>query len=221
MWKRYHPSADNLTGATCATLSELQNNDAWGIQSDSHSWLTQSNDIGQRHGEDWQAFFAHKALQNTKKEEKETPSQRQARLSRQCSANNHSLPGKSSRIWVFEWQPQDDYNDFMLRTHITKARVEEVWGDYNKFTRIFDSFSNQWDLCLALDPTSIPDGDDREDDNDIMPPFSITSPSEVPPPPPSSFANDIYTYFGSDVSLSSRHTHIKGFVPVLHYHFGY
>ncbi|KAG1889264.1 hypothetical protein F4604DRAFT_2015519 [Suillus subluteus] len=250
IWKLYCPSADDLARATSATSSELQNNDAWGIQSDSHSWLAQPNDIcdpessqpaplstqpqqdlshfplphknsGQRHGEDWQAFFARKTLQNAKKEEKETPSERQARLSCQRSAENHSLPGKSSRIWVFEWQPQDDYNDFMLRTHITKARVEEVWGDYNKFTRVFDSFSNQWDLCLALDPTSIPDGDDREDDDDIMPPLPIASPSEVPPPPPSSFANDIYTYFGSSVSLSSRHTHIEGFVPVLHYYFGY
>ncbi|KAG1739616.1 hypothetical protein EDD22DRAFT_959348 [Suillus occidentalis] len=250
IWKLYCPSADDLARATSATSSELQNNDAWGIQSDSHSWLAQPDDTcdpessqpaplstqpqqdlshfplphknsGQRHGEDWQAFFARKALQNAKKEEKETPSEWQARLSRQRSAENHSLPGKSSRIWVFEWQPQDDYNGFMLRTHITKARVEEVWGDYNKFTRVFDSFSNQWDLCLALDPTSIPDGDDREDDDDIMPPLPVASPSEVPPPLPSSFANDIYTYFGSGVSLSSRHTHIEGFVPVLHYYFGY
>lgn len=176
---------------------------------------------GQRHGEDWSAFFARRALQNARKEEKETPSQRQARLSRQRSAENHSLPGRSSRVWVFEWQPQDDANDFMLRTHITKAGVEEIWGNYSKSTRIFDSFSNQWDLCLALDPTGVPDGDDREDDDDIMPPLPITTPSQVPPPAPSSFADDIYTYFGSEVSLSSRYTFIEGFVPVLHYHFGY
>ncbi|KAG1719528.1 hypothetical protein EDB19DRAFT_1918789 [Suillus lakei] len=102
-----------------------------------------------------------------------------------------------------------------------KAGIEEVWGNYSKSTRVFDSFSNQWDLCLTLHPTSIPDGDDREDDNDIMPPLPTTSPSQVPPPAPSSFANDIYKYFGSDISLSSRHTDIEGFVPVLHYHFGY
>jgi hypothetical protein len=159
-------------------------------------------------------------MQNAK-EAKETPSQRQSRLGRECLAENHSLPGKSSRSWVFEWQPQDDYNNFLLRTHITKAGIEEVWGNYSKSTRIFDSFSNQWDLCLALDPTSIPDGDDREDDDDIMPPLPITSPFQVPPPAPSSFADDIYKYFGSNVSLSSRHTYIEGFIPVLHYHFGY
>ncbi|KAG1883642.1 hypothetical protein F4604DRAFT_1920152 [Suillus subluteus] len=76
------------------------------------------------------------------------------------------------------------------------AGIKEVWGNYSKSTRIFDSFSNQWDLCLALDPTSIPDSDDQEDDDDIMPPLPITSPFQVPPPAPSSFANDIYKYFG-------------------------
>jgi hypothetical protein len=247
-WKRYLPSAEDLAPATRATSNEFQNSDPWGDQFD--PWLAQSNDAcdpkssqsapsssqsqqdlsrfplpeknsGQRHGEDWQAFFARRTMQNAKKEAKETPSQRQARLSRERSAENHSLPGKSSRSWVFEWQPQYDYNDFMLRTHITKAGIEEVWGNYSKSTRIFDSFSNQWDLCLALDPNSIPDGDDREDDDDIMPPLPITSPFQVPPPAPSSFADDIYKYFGTNVSLSSRHTYIEGFIPVLHYHFGY
>jgi hypothetical protein len=171
IWKHYIPSAEQLTGVTCATSASpsLQNNNAWGVQADSHSWLAQPNDTwdpelsqpaplsaqpqqdlshfplknsGQRHGEDWAAFFAHRALQNAKKEEKETPSQQQARLSRQHSAENHSPPGRSSRVWVFKWQPQDDANDFMLRTHITKAGVEEIWGNYSKSTRIFDSFSN-------------------------------------------------------------------------------
>jgi hypothetical protein len=180
-WKRYLPSAEDLAPATRATSNEFQNSDPWGDQFD--PWLAQSNDAcdpkssqsapsssqsqqdlsrfplpeknsGQRHGEDWQAFFARRTMQNAKKEAKETPSQRQARLSRERSAENHSLPGKSSRSWVFEWQPQYDYNDFMLRTHITKAGIEEVWGNYSKSTRIFDSFSNQWDLCLALDPNS-------------------------------------------------------------------
>ncbi|KAG2742036.1 hypothetical protein P692DRAFT_20703030, partial [Suillus brevipes Sb2] len=233
-------SDDNPWGAQSS-------DDPWGTQSNDNPWgaQSQSNDSeqtpasavqsqpdlscfplpnrnsGQRHGEDWEAFFARRAMQNKKKEEKETPSHKQARLSRERSAENHRIPGKSSTIQVFEWQPQDDYNGFMLRTHITKAGVEGVWGDYNKCTRIFDSFSNQWDLCLALDPTSMPDGDDREDDDDIMPPLPKTAPLDVPPPAPSSFLNDIHTYFGSNVSLSSRHKDIEGLAPILHYYFGY
>ncbi|KAG1883641.1 hypothetical protein F4604DRAFT_1920151 [Suillus subluteus] len=96
-WKCYLPSADDVTAVTCTTS---QNSDPWGAQLDLHPWLTQSNDAldpessqsapsqqdlsrfllpkknsGQRHGEDWQAFFARRAMQNVKKEAKETPSQ--------------------------------------------------------------------------------------------------------------------------------------------------
>ncbi|KAG1718991.1 hypothetical protein EDD22DRAFT_963485 [Suillus occidentalis] len=210
------------------------NDDPWGSQSNEQtpaSVVQTQPDLscfplphrhsGQKHAEDWEAFFARHAMQNKKREEKETPSQKQAHLSRERSVENHRIPGKSSTIQVFEWQPQDEYNGFMLRTHITKAGVQDIWGDYNKFTRIFDSFSNQWDLCLALNPASMPDGDDREDDDDIMPPLPKTAPLDVPPPAPSSFLNDIYTYFGSNVSLSSRHKDIEGLAPILHYYFGY
>ncbi|KAG2074343.1 hypothetical protein BDR04DRAFT_1151031 [Suillus decipiens] len=75
---------------------DLQNSDLWGTQLDLHPWLSQSNDAldpsapsqqdlshfllpeknsGQRHGKDWQAFFACRAMQNAKKGAKETPSQ--------------------------------------------------------------------------------------------------------------------------------------------------
>jgi hypothetical protein len=174
---------------------------------------------GQKQGEDWKAFFARRADSNKKQEARETPSQRNARLSRERSAMNHKIPSRSSKTWVFEWQPQDDYNGFLLRTHITKACVEDIWGNYGKSNRIYNSFSNQWDLCLALDSNCVPDGDFREDIDDLDdPPYPI---SAIPSPPLSSFSQDIYTYFGNDVSLASRHPGIEGIVPVLHYHFGY
>ncbi|KAG1901561.1 uncharacterized protein F5891DRAFT_902714, partial [Suillus fuscotomentosus] len=123
---------------------------------------------GQKRGEDFQAFFACRAMRNEEREVKETPSQQQARLSREHSVLGHHIPGRSSTIQVFKWRPDDDddKDGFLLRHPVTKACVAEIWGDYNKQTRIFDPFSNQWDLCHALDPTSIPDGDDREDDDD-------------------------------------------------------
>jgi hypothetical protein len=140
---------------------------------------------------------------------------------------NHHIPGKSSMTQVFEWRPNDDDNDndnedgFLLRHPVMKPCVEGIWGDYSKETRVFDAFSNQWDLYHALNPTSIPDGDDWEDDNDIMPLLPITTPPELAPPTPSSFSWDIYKYFRNEVLLASRYAGIKGLVPVLHYHFGY
>jgi hypothetical protein len=168
-------------------------------------------------------FFACQALRNKEKEEKETPSQWQAHLGCECSAMNHHIPGKSSTTQVFEWRPDDDDDEdgFLLRHPVTKACIEGIWGDYSKEIRVFDAFSNQWDLCHALNPTSIPDSDDQEDDNDIMPPLPITTPPELAPPTPSSFSWDIYKYFDNEVLLASRYASIKGLVLVLHYHFGY
>jgi hypothetical protein len=139
---------------------------------------------GQKLGEDWQQFFACWAAQHKEKEEKEMPSQRSACLNH-IEMVGQKLPGKSSKAKVFEWEPQDEYNGFLLRKAVTKANIEGVWGNYNKFTRIYDSFANEWDLCLMLNPDSEPDGDDREDDDDMMPPLPICGPSNVPPPPPS------------------------------------
>ncbi|KAG2061625.1 hypothetical protein BDR06DRAFT_1001898 [Suillus hirtellus] len=210
------------------------NDDPWGSQSNEQTpasavqtqpdlscFLLPHRHSRQKHAEDWKVFFACHAMQNKKREEKEMPSQKQAHLSCECSVENHRIPGKFSTIQVFEWQPQDEYNGFILHTHITKAGVQDVWGDYNKFTRIFNSFSNQWGLCLALNPTSMPDGDNQEEDNDIMPLLPKTAPLDVQPLAPSSFLNDIYTYFGSNVSLSLRHKDIEGLAPILHYYFGY
>ncbi|KAG1849465.1 hypothetical protein DFJ58DRAFT_842666 [Suillus subalutaceus] len=41
-------------------------------------------------------------------------------------------------------------------------RVPTTWISYNKSTRVYNSFRNEWDLCDTLDPVSIPDGDWEE-----------------------------------------------------------
>jgi len=262
-WRRYLPSAEDITTARGQRWGVQSNDNPWGVELDGNPWITSSTDDNacgahdswpdadpwgnqstdqqpvsniqlqpdlscfplprphsrQKQGEDWKAFFARRAERNKELEAVESPSHQQARLARERHAMNHKIPSSRSTTWVFEWQPQDDYNGFLLRTHITKANVEDIWGNYNKSTRIYDSFNNQWDLCAALDPISIPDGDWREDIDDLDDPPLPTS--DVPPPPLSSFSQDIYTYFGNDVSLASRHADIEGIAPVLHYHFGY
>lgn len=177
---------------------------------------------GQKPGEDWKAFFARRHEENKKREETETPVRRQSRLSREQSAKNHSIPSRSSTVVVFEWQPQDGFDGFLLRIRIKKAEILNVWGSYNKSTRTYDSFRHEWDLCSALDPTSIPDGDWEEDDfPDIPPP--PRSPLPLPlPPSRSSFLRDIHNYFGHYEVASSNHASgIEQFVSILHFHFGY
>ncbi|KAG1867185.1 hypothetical protein DFJ58DRAFT_723874 [Suillus subalutaceus] len=159
-----------------------------------------------------------------KKEEKEMPAQRQLRQSHEHSAMNHSMPGKCSTTVVFEWQPDDEFGGFHQCIHLTKAEIPTTWMLYSKSTRVYDSFRNKWDLCNALDPTSIPNGNWEEDN---FPPASAPSePTPAPPPPPpplSSFLKDIEAYFGHyEVAPSTQYTRsVEQFVLILHFHLGY
>ncbi|KAG2120409.1 uncharacterized protein F5147DRAFT_785142 [Suillus discolor] len=114
---------------------------------------------GQKSGEDWKTFFTRCREENWKKEEKESPAQRQSRESQEWAVKNHSLPGKSSTATVFKWQPQDKFEGFLLCIRLTKAEVPGTWGNYSNSTRLYDSFRNEWDLCDQLDPTSTPNSD--------------------------------------------------------------
>ncbi|KAG1827996.1 hypothetical protein EV424DRAFT_1536997 [Suillus variegatus] len=179
---------------------------------------------GQKRGEAWKAFFARRRDENKKKEETETPAQRQSRQSRERAAMNHSIPGRSSTVIVFEWQPDDEFDGFRQRVRLTKAELPMTWMSYNKSTRVYDSFRNEWDLCDALDPTSIPDGDWEEDNFPSTPPSEPSNPTPAPPLPPlSSFLQDIDTYFGGyEVAPSAQYTSgVERFVSVLHFHLGY
>ncbi|KAG1729755.1 hypothetical protein EDB19DRAFT_1913190 [Suillus lakei] len=179
---------------------------------------------GQKRGEAWQAFFARCHDENKKKEETETPAQRQSCQSHEWAAMNHSIPGRSSMVVVFEWQPDDEFDSFHQHVRLMKAELPMTWMSYNKSTRVYDSFRNEWDLCDALDPTSIPDGDWEEDNFLSTPPSEPSNPTPAPPPPPlSSFLQDINTYFGGyKVAPSAQYTSgVERFVSVLHFHLGY
>jgi hypothetical protein len=178
---------------------------------------------GQLRGEDWQAFLARRREGNMKREEKETPAQRQSRLSRATSAGNQDYPAKKTT--VFEWQPQEEYDGFRLRIRITKNDIPSVWREYSATTRTYDSFHNEWDLCDELDPTSIPDGDWEDE---IFAPPAHPAPPTLPPAPPqppsrTSFLQDIDRYFGHhEVASSSKLNHgIEHFVSTLHFRLGF
>jgi hypothetical protein len=135
---------------------------------------------------------------------------------------NHSIPGKSSTAVVFEWQSNDEFGGFYECVRLTKAEIPMTWTLYSKSTRVYDSFRNEWDLCDALDPTSVPDGDWEEDD--FPPPPAPSEPAPAPLPPPlSSFLRDIETHFGRyEVAPSAQYTRsVERFVSILHFHLGY
>ncbi|KAG2336320.1 hypothetical protein BDR05DRAFT_1005980 [Suillus weaverae] len=147
------------------------------------SFLIPQPHSGQKREEDWKKFFVRCHEENKKKEETEMPAQQQSRQSH-------------------------EFGGFLEHVHLTKAEVLTSWMSYNQPTRVYDLFRNKWDLCDALDPTSVPDGDWEEDN---FPPASAVAPSEptAPPPPPplSNSLWDIETYFGHyEVAPSAQYT---------------
>ena len=115
----------------------------------------------QLRGETWKECFARWAKLNEERHKTENPQDRQARLNREHSAG---APGwKGPR--VFQWVEVDNY---LLRTWVTRDEVQTVWEDYGPNQRIFDSFSNEWDLCHELDPQEVSDGEVWY--NDVAPP---------------------------------------------------
>ncbi|KAG1879185.1 hypothetical protein F4604DRAFT_1923341 [Suillus subluteus] len=133
-------------------------------------------------------------------------------VSHERAAMSHSIPGKSSTVIVFEWQPNDEFGGFCQRVCLTKAKIPMTWMLYSASTR---------DLCNVLDPSSIPNGDWEEDQ---FPTPSEPTPAPPPPPPPlSSFLRDIKTYFGCyEVAPLVQYTrNVERFVSILHFHLGY
>ncbi|KAG2126380.1 uncharacterized protein EDB93DRAFT_1257529 [Suillus bovinus] len=175
---------------------------------------------GQKPGEQYNVFFTQHHKENKVKEAKETPARWQSRQSSEHSAMSHSIPRKSNMATVFEWQPQDKFDGFLLRICLTKAQISTTWENYSRSTRIYDSFHNEWDLCDVLHPTSIPDGDWEEDH---FLPVPTPSGPPLPPPPLSSFIQDIENYFGHhEVAPSLNYTSgIEHFTSILHFHLGF
>ncbi|KAG2053522.1 hypothetical protein BDR06DRAFT_1008662 [Suillus hirtellus] len=150
---------------------------------------------GQKRGEDWKTFFAWHHEENKKKEETEMPARWQSHQSHEHAAMNHGIPGRSSTVVVFEWQPNYEFGGFLECVCLTKAEVPTSWMSYNQ-------------------STSIPDGNWEEDN---FPPASALAPSEptVPPPPrphypvsygtskPTSFVSILHFHLGFRLAAST------------------
>ncbi|KAG2076116.1 hypothetical protein BDR04DRAFT_1149842 [Suillus decipiens] len=145
--------------------------------------------------------------ENKKKEETEMPAQWQSCQSCEHAVMNHSIPSKSNSH-CFEWQPDGDFGGLLQCICLIKAEIPMAWMLYNKSTRVYDLFCNKWDLCEALDPASVPDGNWEEDNFPLpLPPLLLLNPPHQHPTPLSSFLQDIKTYLGHyEVVPSAKYT---------------
>ena len=134
----------------------------------------------------WEAFFAERALRNERCKEKETPKQQQSREDREKKP-----PIKKCKVYVWRRDGDGGYT----RESIFQSENETELDFYGKNQKVYDAFSNCWDVCDdfgAVEPDEF-DPNDDDDDFDFLPPApndspSIAGPSHAPSTaPPSHF----------------------------------
>jgi hypothetical protein len=101
---------------------------------------------GQKFGETWQQFFARRAAHNARVDARSTTKERAQREQRRREHGKYQQPGRRGPT-VYHWA---EINGFWIRTVLERNRVEDYWGDYFQSQMIYDSFSNEWDLCRAM-----------------------------------------------------------------------
>jgi hypothetical protein len=116
---------------------------------------------GQHRDEDWRSFFTRRQEEDERRAQRETPQQKQSRLAKTQHAHKAGVPGrKGARVYVWE-----DIDGFLVRKAAGRNHYSLIWGDYSAKQRRYDSFRNEWDLCVNFDPTE-QSGDDSYDMDD-------------------------------------------------------
>ncbi|CAK5270811.1 unnamed protein product [Mycena citricolor] len=154
----------------------------------------------QREGASFSDFFARRQAQNQRKLAVESSEERQRRLSLETLvASGRTL---TRRTTVYIWREIDG---FWIRQHLPRSQAEDEWSLFATTQRIYDSFSNTWDICPPLDPKPARDSwdsdSDDEDDSDNPYDSFFTSTGDdstnAAPTPNTSYS----LYAGSDTQL--------------------
>ncbi|KAJ6601700.1 hypothetical protein DFH09DRAFT_900336, partial [Mycena vulgaris] len=120
-------------------------------------------DSGQKQGEDIHAFMERRRLHNEKRAKHESPQARNRCLAQETHASKGGPPGKKGAR-VFIWEEEE--GGFFIRRAYNRTDAAERWDEFTPNQRIYDSFSNQWDLCTALAPNEEAEPDYSYDDDD-------------------------------------------------------
>ncbi|KAJ6454959.1 hypothetical protein C8R47DRAFT_960036 [Mycena vitilis] len=116
---------------------------------------------GQKAGEDIHAFMERRRLHNAKRTQLESSQARTSRLAKEQHASKGAPPGKKGAC-VFIWEEED--GGFFIRRACNRQDAADRWDEFTPNQRVYDSFSNQWDLCTALAPTEDAEPDNQYDD---------------------------------------------------------
>jgi len=63
-----------------------------------------------------------------------------------------ACPGKKGPT-MFMWT-DDDKTGFLSCTKVPRGEVQNFWEDFTNSQRRFNSFENEWDLCIEFDPAA-------------------------------------------------------------------
>ncbi len=120
---------------------------------------------GQRLCETWQDFFARREAKNMVRHEKESEQSRTVWLQREEHACQSRMPG-SKGAHVFVWTRDED-KGYLVRKHVVRGQVEDVWGDYQDSQCRYDGFHNKWDLNWEFDPNARDGSEDYDNNADL------------------------------------------------------
>jgi hypothetical protein len=136
------------------------------------------HDSGQRSGEDIHAFMERCRLHNEKQAQHETSQAKDRCIAQEKNAMKGGPPGKKGAR-VFIWDEEE--GGFFIRRAYNRTDAADRWDEFTPNQRIYDGFSNQWDLCTALAPNEEAEPDDSYDDDDDFQFHQPASPTDIIP----------------------------------------
>ena len=119
---------------------------------------------GQKLGETFTEFFARRAVDNERREARETPNAKTSRLQREAHARTGAPPGrKGARVFVWE---DTNGDEFYIRRAKNRSIAASMWDEYAPAQRIYDGFADCWDLCEGIKTDKRPACFDDEYDDE-------------------------------------------------------
>ena len=138
-------------------------------------------------------------------------------MQREAHAKTFSLFGKASTAAIFWWDDTTGSDD-RVRTRLSRGEINQKWECYSDAQRIYNGFTNEWDVCSDFgdNPSYLDDFDDDIDGYDPIVVESTSAPSSPQiEPSPSSTEEWVekQTYHGRTFFENSRTGEIKPIVP--------
>ncbi|KAJ7739326.1 hypothetical protein B0H16DRAFT_1465284 [Mycena metata] len=171
VWKRRsgaHPSTSSLS-PSAPTLPAYDSQAPFDSPPTATYFPAVERDSGQKRGEDIHAFMERRRLHNEKRAQHESPDAKSRCLAQERHASKGAPPGKKGAR-VFIWEEEEG---FYIRHACNRIDTADLWDNFTPAQRVYDSFSNQWDLCTALAPDEEAEPDqslyDVGDDDDFFP----------------------------------------------------